>query len=94
MLVEVLRERSLGYTCPWEVGLLLQRLACRLIGSAEVEACESLGISICEGGYGMCPIHTMGVACDLGEGREPPLRGLLRHTKVGGEHLLLLERVK
>ena len=42
----------------------------------------------------MRPVHTMRVARDLGEGRQPAFGALLGHTQVAGEHLLLLDGVK
>ena len=42
----------------------------------------------------MCPIHAVGIARDLGEGREPAFRALLCHPQVASEHLLLLDGVE
>ena len=42
----------------------------------------------------MRAVHTVRVARDFGEGRQPSLGALLSHTEVAREHLLLLHGVE
>ena len=69
MLVEVLGELTLWATSPGEIGLLLKGLLRGSIGCTEVEACDALSISIGKGSDRMGAVHTMGIPCDLREGR-------------------------
>ena len=93
-LIHKLREYPLGATCPGQVRLLRHRLLRCLVSSTQVEAREPLGIGISEGSDGMRAVHTVRVARDFGEGRQPSLGALLGHTKVAREHLLLLHGVE
>ena len=93
-LIHKLREYPLGATCPGQVRLLRHRLLRCLVSSTQVEAREALSIGISEGGDGMRAVHTVCVARDFGEGRQPALGALLGHTEVAREHLLLLHRVE
>ena len=93
-LIHKLREYPLGATCPGQVRLLGHRLLRCLVSSTQVEAREPLSIGISEGSDGVRAVHTVRIARDFGEGRQPSLGALLGHTEVAREHLLLLHGVE